>query len=164
MKRSVTSVPVAISFLCLALVIVSYIGISKSLPTAQAKQDSKNCSLSNMKAAYGYSLTGFYSPSPGFNVPLAAVGKATIGEDGSISNHDTLVVNGVVTENRMYSGTITLNSGNPCTGKIIFTNGLEDNFVVVNDGAEIQIIQTAPESPATALQVVVTGTAKKLSP
>ena len=161
MKRSVTSVTLAISFLCLG--IVSYV-VTSSLPAAQAKHDSKNCSLSNLKGSYGYTLTGFYSPSPGLNVPLAAVGTGTIGEGGSISNNDTLVVNGVVTENRMYAGTVTLNPGNPCTGKIAFDNGLKDNFVVVDDGEELQFIQTAPEAPATLLQVVVTGAAKRMSP
>jgi|SRR5712692_6551971 len=163
MKRSVTSVALAIAFLCLGLGIVSYLGTG-SLPAAQAKHDSNDCSLSNLKGSYGYTLTGFFSPSPGFNVPLAAVGTATVGDDGSIVNNDTLVVNGVVTENRMYSGTITLNSGNPCTGKITYSNGLKDNFVVVDDGEELQFIQTAPQAPATSLQSVVTGAAKRQSP
>lgn len=159
MKRSFTSVTLAISFLCLGLGVAYYIGAG-SLPAAQAKQEFKNCSLSNLKGTYGYTLTGFYSPSPGFNVPLGVVGTGTIGEDGSIDNNDTLVINGVVTENRVYSGTITLNPGNPCTGKITYANGIKDNFVVTGDG-EIQAIQTAPEAPATALQAVVTGTAKR---
>lgn len=158
MKRSVISVALAIALLGLG--IVSYLGTG-SLPAAQAKHDSNNCSLSNLKGSYGYTLTGFFSPSPGFNVPLAAVGTATIGEDGSIANNDTLVVNGVVTENRMYAGTITLNPGNPCTGKVTYSNGLKDNFVVVDDGEELQVIQTAPEAPATLLQSVVTGAAKR---
>jgi hypothetical protein len=63
----------------------------------------------------------------------------------------------------MYSGTITLNANDPCSGKITYNNGLKDNFVVVDDGEEIQLIQTAPEAPATALQAVVTGAAKKQS-
>jgi hypothetical protein len=164
MKRSVTSITIAISSLTLlSLGIIFYIGTG-SVPTAQAKHDSQNCSLSSMKGSYGYTLTGFFSPSPGFNVPLAAVGTATIDEGGSISNNDTLVVNGVVTENRIYSGTIALNSGNPCTGKVTYSNGLKDNFVVVDDGEELQVIQTAPESPATLLQSVVTGAAKRQSP
>lgn len=160
MKRSITSITIAISFLSLlSLGIFFYIG-SGGVPIAQAK-DSNHCSLSGMAGSYGYSFTGFFSPSPGFNVPIAAVGTATIGEDGSIANNDTLVVNGVVTENRMYSGTITLDSSNPCSGKAIFDNGLKDNFVVVDDGAEVQFIQIAAPAPATALQVVITGAAKR---
>jgi hypothetical protein len=160
MKRSVISVALAIALLGLG--IASYIGAG-SLPAAQAKHDSKNCSLSNLKGSYGYTLTGFYSPSPGFNVPLGVVGTATLSEDGRVANNDTLVVNGVVTENRIYAGTVTLNPGNPCTGKIAYDNGLKDNFVVVDDGEELQFIQTAPEAPATALQAVVTGAAKRQS-
>lgn len=163
MKRSVTSVTLAIAFLCLGLGIVSYLGTG-SLRAAQAKHDSNDCSLSNLKGSYGYTLTGFFSPSPGFNVPLGVVGTATLSEDGRVANDDTLVVNGVVTENRMYSGTVTLNSGNPCTGKIAYDNGLKDNFVVVDGGEELQFIQTAPQAPATSLQAVVTGAAKRQPP
>jgi hypothetical protein len=114
-----------------------------------------------MEGSYGYRFTGFFSPSPGVNVPIAAVGTATIGQDGTVANNDTLVVNGVVTENRMYSGTITLDSSNPCSGKAIYDNGLKDNFVVVDDGKEVQFIQIAASAPATTLQVLITGTAKR---
>lgn len=160
MKKLLASLPLAISFLFLCIGIVTYFDGS-SLTTAEAKQDPKSCSLSDLEGSYGYTLTGFFSPSPGLNVPLAAVGKATIGEDGSIANHDTLVVNGVVTENRMYAGVITLNPDHPCTGKITFDNGLKNSLVVTSDGNELQFIQTAPEAPATSLQAVVTGTAKR---
>jgi hypothetical protein len=160
MKRSVTSITIAISFLSLlSLGIFFYIG-SGTVPTAQAK-DFTHCTLSAMEGTYGYRFTGFFSPSPGFNVPIAAVGTATIGEGGSVANNDTLVVNGVVTENRMYSGTITLDSTNPCSGKAIYENGLKDNFVVVDDGQEVQFIQIAASPPATSLQIVITGTAKR---
>lgn len=160
MKKLSASLPLAISFLFLGVGMVTYLDRS-SLTTAEAKQDPKNCALSDLKGSYGYTLTGFFSPSPGLNIPLAAVGMATIGEDGSIANNDTLVVNGVVTENRMYAGVITLNTDNPCTGKITFDNGLKDNFVVTGDGNELQFIQTAPEAPASSLQAVVTGAAKR---
>ncbi len=161
MKRIVTSITVALSALStLALGLVFYISGS-NVPTAQAKNDSSRCELSSLKGLYGYTLTGFFSPSPGLNVPLGAVGVSTVGEDGAITNVDTLVVNGQVTENRTYSGTITLNSNNRCTGTMTFENGLKDNFVVVNDGEEIQFIQIAPMAPATSLQSVVTGAAKR---
>jgi hypothetical protein len=161
MKRTITSFTFALSFLSLlALVIVLY-GSGGSMPTAQAKSDPPQCDLSSMKGSYGYTLTGFFSPSPGFNVPLGVVGSATVGEGGVVTNVDTLVVDGQVTENRTYSGTITLNPNNPCTGTIAFENGLKDNFVIVNGGEEIQFIQTAPMAPATSLQVVVTGAAKR---
>lgn len=162
MKKLLASLPLAISFLFLGVGTVTYFDRS-SLTTAEAKQGPKNCALSDLKGSYGYTLTGFFSPSPGLNVPLAAVGMATIGEDGSIANNDTLVVNGVVTENRMYAGVITLNPDNPCTGKITFDNGLKNNFVVTGDGNELQFIQTAPEAPATSLQAVVTGAAKRFN-
>lgn len=163
MKRSATSLTIAISFLTLlSLGIISYIGTG-GVPTAHAKRDSNPCSLSSMKGSYGYSFTGFVSPSAGFNVPIAAVGTATIGEGGSIANNDTLVVNGVVTENRMYSGTITLNPSNPCSGKAIYDNGLQDNFVVVDDGEEVQFIQIAAPAPGTSFQIVITGAAKRQS-
>lgn len=161
MKRTITSLTLALSILSLLVLAIVVYSSADVVPTAQAKNNSRGCTLSRLEGSYGYTLTGFYSPSPGTNVPLAAVGVATIGENGSINNNDTLVVNGQVTENRMYAGTIALNSDNPCTGTATFTNGLKDNLVVVNDGEEIQFIQTAPESPATSLQVVVTGVAKK---
>jgi hypothetical protein len=159
MKRFVPSIIIAISFLTLVGLAAFFYG-SGSVPTAQAK-DSNHCSLSAMEGSYGYSFTGFFSPSPGFNVPIAAVGTATIGEGGSVANNDTLVVNGVVTENRMYSGTITLDASNPCSGKAVYENGLKDNFVVVDDGEEVQFIQIAAPAPATTLQVVITGAAKR---
>lgn len=160
MKKWGMSITVLISFFSLlGLGMVFYLG-SGRVPTAHAKH-SHNCSLAGMEGTYGYTLTGFFSPVPGTNIPLGAVGTATIGDDGSIANDDTLVVNGVVTENRMYSGTITLNPGNQCTGKISFDNGLKDNFVVVDDGEELQFIQTAPQAPASVLQAVVTGAAKR---
>ena len=160
MKKFLTSLPLAISFFFLGVGMIAYFERS-SLTTAAAKQGARNCALSDLKGSYGYTLTGFFSPSPGLNVPLAAVGVATIGEDGSMANNDTLVVNGVVTENRMYAGTITLNPDNPCTGKMIFDNGLKDNFVVTGDGNELQFIQIAPEAPAISLQTLVTGAAKR---
>jgi hypothetical protein len=161
MKRTITSITLALSFLSLpALGIVLY-GNGSSVPTAQAKNDPPKCDLSSMKGSYGYTLTGFFSPSPGLNVPLGIVGISTVGEDGAITNVDTLVVNGQVTENRTYSGIITLDSNNQCTGTITFENGLKDNFVVVNDGEEVQVIQIAPMAPETSLQVVVTGVAKR---
>ncbi len=160
MKRWGISTTIAISFFTLlALGTVVYFGTG-GVPEAQAKNN-HNCSLAGMEGTYGYTLTGFFSPVAGTNIPLGAVGTATVGDDGSIANNDTLVVNGVVTENRMYSGTITLNSGNPCTGKITYDNGLKDNFVVVDDGEEMQFIQTAPQAPAPLLQAVVTGAAKR---
>jgi hypothetical protein len=161
MKRTITSLALALFFLSLLVVGIVVYSSTGGVPTAQANNGSGRCTLSRLKGSYGYTFTGFYSPSPGSNVPLAAVGVATIGEDGSINNIDTFVINGQVTENRMYSGTIALNSDNPCTGTATFTNGLKDNFVVVNEGGELQFIQTAPVEPATSLQVVVTGVAKK---
>src|SRR5688572_19330533 len=96
MKRSVTTILIAISFVTLlSLGTISYVGIG-GVPSARAK-DSQNCSLGRMKGSYGYTLTGFFSPSPGLNVPLGVVGTAIVGENGSIANNDTLVVNGVVT-------------------------------------------------------------------
>lgn len=163
MKRSTASTTIAISFLALLGAVTVFYIATGSLPTSHAKNDHKNCSLSSMKGSYGYTLTGFYSPSPGLNVPLGVVGTAIVSDNGAISNNDTLVINGVVTENRMYAGTITLNPDDPCSGKITYENGIKDNLVMMDSGEEVQIIQTAPQAPATALQAVVTGAGKKQS-
>jgi len=160
MKKFATSMNITITLLTLLSLEILFHSGSVGPPAAHAK-NANNCSLDGMAGTYGYTLNGFFSPSPGVNVPLGVVGTATISEQGSISNNDTLVVNGVVTENRIYSGTITLDPNIRCAGKIDYANGIKDNFVVVNSGEEIQLIQTAPEAPATTLQAVVTGSAKK---
>ena len=63
----------------------------------------------------------------------------------------------------MYSGTIALDAVNPCSGRVAYDNGLKDNFVIVDEGEEIQFIQTAAPGPPTTLQIVITGAAKRLS-
>lgn len=127
--------------------------------------DRFECTAEELSGTYGVLADGYYvdplssPPLPASNGPFAAVGRLTVNPDKTFSLNLTQNFNGIVVPSSAsppLTGTFTLQAG--CTGSLVITsNGVTFEFVVVDEGKEIQFMRTAPTTPRT----VITGVAKR---
>lgn len=149
-------------------------GIKGVIPSVQAREnevrgkvqenevqseDKFECTAAQVSGNYGvvsngFSITAPASLPPESVGPYAAVGRLTVNPDQTLSLNLTQSFNGIVipATTSSLTGTFTINSD--CTGSLAINNGVTYNFVVVDSGKEIQLIQTN-------LGSAITGVAKK---
>ncbi|MBV8569031.1 MAG: hypothetical protein JO319_00320 [Acidobacteriaceae bacterium] len=111
------------------------LGIAKQMHAGEAEQ--RHCSNATLQGDYSFTTTGTLN-----GVPLATVGKSTFDGKGSFQSTETLSDNGVISENLPGTGTYTVNAD--CTGTSMISTGRASNFVIVDNGNEIQAINAAP--------------------
>jgi hypothetical protein len=113
-------------------------------PIAQA-QDQTGCDATTITGGYGFNLKGFVYDSRGNSYLLASIGRLEADGNGALNGTDTFSFDGTIVKRKM-TGTYTINSD--CTGSASLQNS--DNstahldLVVVNNGKEINVIQTDP--------------------
>lgn len=76
---------------------------------------------------------------------LAAAGRMVVDGAGAITGADTISYDGSIVK-RKYTGTYTVNED--CTGSLVLkaddTSITNADFVIVNDGKEVSMVQTDP--------------------
>ena len=146
-----------------ALSVVALLLWLSATPGARAS----HCSLEGTAGKYGFTLNGVVILPTG-PVPIAAVGRAVLGADGSASGTETRSVGGGFAE-ETFNGTYTVNSD--CTGiatlrfyeagQLVRTSILP--VVFDNNQSEIRMVQKSLELPdGSFLPVVITVEAKKV--
>jgi hypothetical protein len=112
---------------------------------------SDGCDATAFKGAFGYSLTGSVYDSRGYVYLIGAAGRMVSDGAGTLTGADTVSFDGSIAK-RQYTGTYTVNSD--CTGSLSFkdANGTATNFdfVLANDGKEVNLVQTDPSWIVTA--------------
>jgi hypothetical protein len=103
------------------------------------------CSAASFKGAFGYSLKGFYYDK-NYNIYfLGAVGRLVSDGAGAITGTDAISYDGTAVK-RKYTGTYAVNED--CTGTLVLnadnTSVTNAEFVIVNDGKEVSLVQTDP--------------------
>ena len=110
------------------------------------------CSLRHMKGLYGILSTGtVVTPPPGSSIPagpFATVGIMEVDKNGNAIVDLTRSFNGTITSETL-PGMLTLNED--CTGTAVFGGVRTFNIVVVDQGNEIQFIQTNPGTVVTVV-------------
>ena len=133
-------------------------------PAAQAAQ----CSQSRVAGKYGFTLNGVVILPTGA-VPIAAVGKAVLDADGSVSGTEARSVGGSYAD-ETFTGTYTVNAD--CTGtttlqffesgNLVRTSVL--SIVFDNNQREIRMVQKSLTLPnGVAPPVVITVEARRMS-
>lgn len=137
---------------------------SNESPTQTASRDdvgsrAPRCSLRTIRGSYGSNITGAFilpppagSTQPPTSVPIASVGRLVFNGDGAVSGTDTNSFGGAISINAV-TGTYTVNED--CTGTldVAFPTGftVTNNFVIVDGGREISLIQTNPGAVVTGV-------------
>lgn len=151
--------------LFMVLAIAGTFALSAAAQTASVKSgyaiQLRRCSENTIGGSYGSNITGtfFLPPALGSTNPtpvlLASVGRMTFDGVGNVSGKDTnsfggdvtrYPINGTYTVDRDCTGTLTINMPNG----FVLTN----DFVILDEGKEINLIQTNPGT-------VVTGVLKR---
>ncbi|HEY3439952.1 MAG TPA: hypothetical protein VGK29_04345 [Paludibaculum sp.] len=113
------------------------------LGTTAAAHAQDSCDATSFSGAFGYSLKGsVYDRS--YNVYLlAAAGRIVADGAGNITGADTISYDGSAVRRKL-TGTYTVNAD--CTGTLVLrgddTSVTNADFVIVNDGKEVSIVQT----------------------
>lgn len=110
--------------------------------------DDTPCNNHLLNGSYGFTIEGIKLTGNGPVGPQKGVAMAQFDGNGTFTQTDTVVIDGIVVADFTHTpanGTYTVNSD--CTGTftIIFTDGrppVATNFVVVNDGKEIDTVVT----------------------
>jgi hypothetical protein len=107
------------------------------VPVAHAQS---GCSVATLSGNYGFTGSGFASPkAKAHEVPVAYSGLETFDGAGNLSATFTAANNGTISTGQTATGTYTVNSD--CTGSAALNGGGTFNFVIVNSGAELMVIQ-----------------------
>jgi len=128
--------------------------LAVSLPVSA--QDSRACNNQLIRGTYGFTLEGQKLGGKGPVGPQVGVALTTFDGKGSLTQIDSVTVNGVPVANLNETptpGTYTVNSN--CTGSFVlnFTDGrptVTTDFVVVQNGNEIDTVVVAPSNCGTA--------------
>jgi hypothetical protein len=117
----------------------------------------RECTQGSVSGKYGITIQGTLLP-PNVPVPTpgVAVGSLEVDAAGNVTGADTLSLGGQIIP-RTYSGTVNVKSnctftsrvtvnGGPLTGLVINSSG-----VIVDDGNEIQFVETDPGTIFTAV-------------
>lgn len=106
------------------------------------------CTNHTLNGSYGFTVEGIKLAGNGPVGPQKGVAMAEFDGNGTFTQTDTVVIDGIVVADFTHTpanGTYTVNSD--CTGNftIIFTDGrppVATNFIVVNNGKEIDTVVT----------------------
>jgi len=128
------------------LVIALAITVVGGLGSAFA--DDTPCGNYTLHGSYGFTIDGIKLAGNGPVGPQKGVAMAQFSGNGTFTQTDTVVIDGIVVADYTHTpanGTYTVNSD--CTGDftIIFTDGrppVTTNFIVVNNGKEIDTVVT----------------------
>lgn len=171
MKRTIVFTSL-IAFFASTFALGFHDGISV-MPSVQAQENEEydrnqfRCTANQLRGNYGVLADGFFTEPTFLPLPIgqldagpfAAVGRLTIKRDRTFSLTLTQSFNGKIVPKLSFPGTFTLNPAD-CTGSLnleiksgaaIFNVPFE--FVVVNEGREIQFMRTTRGA-------VITGVAK----
>ena len=117
----------------------------------QANASSEDCTLKNVKGAYGATFTGAIIAAESLTVPFAAVARIVCDGKGNCHAEGTQSINGNILPFVDESATYIVNPD--CTGSIavVLVGGprINFNFIIVNRGKEIRSIQTDPGTAIT---------------
>jgi hypothetical protein len=158
MKRTITTISLAIFVISLIAIGVSFkgrAGVGSVIPSVQAQDhDSgrgrcpRHCSTETLEGCYATNISGFIvSNAPAFQIgPAADVGVLTFDGDGNVTRVGTTSFNGtIVPPGLTLTGTYVVNPD--CTGsytlQIPNVGPATSNFVINNEGRELQIIVAA---------------------
>ena len=101
------------------------------------------CDATSFKGAFGYKLTGSYYDSNYYVYLIGAVGRLVSDGSGAITATDTFNNDGSASK-RQLTGTYVVNED--CTGSLILSGSgtfvTHADFVIMNDGKEISLVQT----------------------
>ena len=123
--------------------------------SAADAQTAGDCSLSTLRGAYGYTVTGVTGITGGSDgTPFAAVGVLTFDGDGGFENVRTVSSNGAIQRNVPGTGTYTL--GRDCRGTLTFSGGarggaMENDIVVDDGGKELRLISAGSGTVLTLI-------------
>jgi hypothetical protein len=123
-------------------------GLLVSGVSARADSDDKGCSNNTLRGDYGFAVEGVILPAPGVALPLRGVHMTHFSGNGTLTQVDHIVVDGVspTLEWTPVTGTYHVNAD--CTGTITLvpSNSPVVNLiiVVVRQGREIHTVVTAP--------------------
>jgi hypothetical protein len=136
MKSNMKPVVAAVAFVSL---------MALAMPTAA---QAAKCSNATLSGTYEATLSGTVN-----GLPFAALDLVTADGNGNITATGTIVYDGTVIPST-FTATYTVNSD--CSGSFSSDTGTTENFLIKENGSEVQIIVTGtPLGPAT-----VTGLAK----
>jgi hypothetical protein len=123
-----------------------------------AAAQEKTCDATALKGAFGYRLSGFVYDNQGYMYILGAAGRMVSEGSGNLSGAHTYSFDGSIVK-QQYTGTYTV--AEDCTGSMTLSlpgsSVMHFDFVIVNNGLEVELVQT---DPAYSL----TGTMKHQSP
>ena len=135
-----------------------------SVPAARAN----NCSIAKGAGGYGFTLNGVLVLSTG-PVPIAAVGRANLKADGTVSGAEARSVGGQYAD-ETFKGTFSVNADCNGTatleffedGQLVRTSVLA--IVFDNNNREIRMVQKSLTLPnGAAVPVIVTVEAKEIA-
>jgi hypothetical protein len=118
------------------------IGQQDLLPSVQAQEPGRKCSLKTLKGAFGIKFEG---QRIGLG-PLASVSRITFDGNGTFTTSEMGTFNGALVQ-RTFTGPYVVNDD--CTGFLDFTSHLtgpprsvHGDFVIVNNGQEFFIVDS----------------------
>jgi hypothetical protein len=102
------------------------------------------CDATSLNGAYGYTYTGFYFDQFGNTNFLSVSGRFVADGQGNLTGKESDSFSGQVLRGDPYTGTYTIDSD--CTGTLSTSSqavgSAAYDFVLVNNGAEIQLVET----------------------
>ncbi len=121
-------------------------------------QTAPACDATSFTGAFGYKWSGFVYDNQGYSYFLGAIGRMVSDGAGNLTGAHTYSFDGTIVK-QQYTGTYTVNED--CTGSITLTTANAGSshfdFVLVNSGTELDIVQTDAS-------FVLTGELKRQSP
>ncbi len=167
MKRIFVTTVLGVLLLASGAFLASKLPAMKMAATVHADEGAP-CSLATVAGNYGFTITGtLILPTSG--VPVAAIGRATFGANGSFSGTETRSLGGSVAEETL-EGTYKVNPD--CTGTLtatvsesgtlVRTSGFA--FVFDDNAREGRALQTSLVLPdGTSVPNVITAETRKIS-
>jgi hypothetical protein len=174
MKRIFVATLLAVLLLVAAAFVASKSPVTKATPTVHADGGGV-CSLATVAGNYGFTLTGtLILPTGG--VPVAAIGRATLEVEGSVSGTEARNVGGGFADetfkgtfrvNPDCTGTTTVKFFDSESGNLVRTSAL--SILFDDNSNEIRFVQQSlkvplPDGTTATLPVVITAEARKISP
>ncbi len=169
MKRIFVAAILAGVLVAAGAFVASKTPLTKATATVRADGGAP-CSLATVAGSSGFTISGtlIFPTGP---VPVAAIGKDTIGADGSFSGTETRSLGGSVAQETL-KGTVTVSPD--CTGKLT-AQALDESgklvrtsvfaFVIDDNSSEIRALQTSLVLPdGTNVPNVITVEARKIGP
>lgn len=146
MKRRRSLAVVSVLVAAAVVVPVVFVTGASGAGTDSRDEDAAGCSVTSLKGAYAYRVTGSVHDATGGEVAdVAAVGLVVADGKGHATGHDWSSANGATTARTL---TATYTVAPDCTGTAhaVFTPGGEADifFVLADHNRVIKVIQTTP--------------------